>query len=428
VAPVGWESRYTYRSSRHLGVAPACARAWRKYHARAHQRLNGRSNEQREHQRGRLCEHAADKEWREVPLLYPQSALAMGFGQLVIGAPGCGKTTYCHGMSQVPPGLIPAVWQAATRVPARAPAAARRAPPARTSLLLHAPPLRADRARRHRAYRGRRQFLNAAGRETVVVNLDPGNDLLPYDCAVDVMELIRLEDAMEEFDLGPNGGLVYCMEYIEQNLDWLQEQIKTKCSGKYILFDLPGQVELYTHHASVRAISEALVEWGIQVCAVHLVDGHHCSDSSKFLSTALVALAAMTMLELPHVNILSKIDLIRALGKLDFNLDYYLRSAELEQLPRLMRIREGLGADSDASGEEHVTSADEGEEEEEQEAAERGATADSAHAADPEHSCSATSPRSTGGRGQIRAAQVTRCSDAECFRSRMRAFRAASKE
>jgi hypothetical protein len=25
----------------------------------------------------------------------------MGFGQLVIGAPGSGKTTYCHGISQV---------------------------------------------------------------------------------------------------------------------------------------------------------------------------------------------------------------------------------------------------------------------------------------------------------------------------------------
>jgi hypothetical protein len=36
----------------------------------------------------------------------------------------------------------------------------------------------------------------------VIVNLDPGNDVLPYDCAVDVMELIKLEDVMEEFKLG----------------------------------------------------------------------------------------------------------------------------------------------------------------------------------------------------------------------------------
>jgi len=205
----------------------------------------------------------------------------------------------------------------------------------------------------------------------VVVNLDPGNDMLPYDCAVDVMDLVKLEEVMDELELGPNGGLVYCMEYIEQNLDWLQEKLATECKDKYILFDLPGQVELFTHHGSVpapaaplpasvclavpadtpppcpspmrhsrglrpcrdtclrarrlsarpaltprdrtlppspaavpgaplqvRAISDAIVSWGWQLCVVHLVDGHHCSDSSKFISTALVSLAAMTMLGL----------------------------------------------------------------------------------------------------------------------------------
>jgi len=31
-------------------------------------------------------------------------------------------------------------------------------------------------------------------------------------CA-DIRELISLEDVMEELKLGPNGGLIYCMEY-----------------------------------------------------------------------------------------------------------------------------------------------------------------------------------------------------------------------
>lgn len=30
---------------------------------------------------------------------------------------------------------------------------------------------------------------------------------------VDIRELISLEDVMEELKLGPNGGLMYCMEY-----------------------------------------------------------------------------------------------------------------------------------------------------------------------------------------------------------------------
>jgi hypothetical protein len=31
---------------------------------------------------------------------------------------------------------------------------------------------------------------------------------------------------MEHLKLGPNGGLIYCMEYIEKNLDWLRKKLK----------------------------------------------------------------------------------------------------------------------------------------------------------------------------------------------------------
>ena len=74
--------------------------------------------------------------------------------------------------------------------------------------------------------------LSGRIRDTVIVNLDPGNDHLPYPCAVDLMELITLEDVMESHQLGPNGGLMYCMEYLELHMDWLKEQIETKCRGR----------------------------------------------------------------------------------------------------------------------------------------------------------------------------------------------------
>jgi hypothetical protein len=32
---------------------------------------------------------------------------------------------------------------------------------------------------------------------------------------LDIRDLISLEDVMEELGYGPNGGLVYCMEYVE---------------------------------------------------------------------------------------------------------------------------------------------------------------------------------------------------------------------
>lgn len=87
------------------------------------------------------------------------------FGQVVIGPPGAGKTVYCNGMSQ---------------------------------------------------------FLAGFGREVAVINLDPANDILPYKADIDISDLITLSDVMDSLKLGPNGGLIYCMEFLEKNLDWLK--------------------------------------------------------------------------------------------------------------------------------------------------------------------------------------------------------------
>lgn len=70
---------------------------------------------------------------------------------------------------------------------------------------------------------------------------DPANDALPYEAAVDVNELVQVEEVMSTQNIGPNGALVYCMELLEANLTWLLEKIKALC-GHYLIFDFPGQV------------------------------------------------------------------------------------------------------------------------------------------------------------------------------------------
>jgi hypothetical protein len=54
-----------------------------------------------------------------------------------------------------------------------------------------------------------------------------------------------------------------------------------------------------------------------------VLDSHHCLDPSKFISGVLVALSAMLQLEMPHINILSKIDLLDSYGELPFSLNFY---------------------------------------------------------------------------------------------------------
>ncbi|KAI8391165.1 GPN-loop GTPase [Radiomyces spectabilis] len=198
----------------------------------------------------------------------------MPFGQIIVGPPGSGKTTYCWG-----------------------------------------------------AY----QYLTAAGRKVAVVNLDPANDHIPYPCAINVADLITLEDTMNELRLGPNGGIMFCVEYLLKNLDWLTEQLD-KLQDHYFLFDFPGQVELFTHHTAVKEILDRLQKLNYRLVAVHLVDAHYCTDPAKYISVLLLSLKTMIQLELPHVNVLSKVDLIESYGKLRFNLQYYTDVMDLSYL------------------------------------------------------------------------------------------------
>jgi hypothetical protein len=142
----------------------------------------------------------------------------MPFGEIICGAPGSGKSTYCY---------------------------------------------------------GKHQLFTALGRPISVVNLDPANDSLLYPCAIDISALITLEDVMERYGLGPNGGMLYCMEYLEENFDWLQDRLRDLGDDAYVIFDLPGQVELSTNHESLKHILEKISKrCSYRVCRPHVIFCH----------------------------------------------------------------------------------------------------------------------------------------------------------
>lgn len=143
-----------------------------------------------------------------------------------------------------------------------------------------------------------------------VVNLDPAAESFKYKPSVDVRELISLDDAMEEMNYGPNGGLVFCMEYLVENFDWFEEQIAGDFAEDYLIIDCPGQIELYVHLPVLRRVAQKLQSLGYSVVAVCLLDSMFVTNSSRFISGTLSCLAAMMQLELPHINVLTKCDLL----------------------------------------------------------------------------------------------------------------------
>ncbi|CAL5372742.1 unnamed protein product [Camellia sinensis] len=180
----------------------------------------------------------------------------MVFGQVVIGPPGSGKTTYCNGMTQ---------------------------------------------------------FLQLLGRKVAVINLDPANDSLPYECTINIEDLIKLSDVMNEHSLGPNGGLVYSssqrvllimvMSCTLYQIRFLLFQ-SDESVNHYLLFDFPGQVELFFLHSNAKKVIDTLIKnLDLRLTAVHLVDAHLCSDPGKY-----------------------------SYGKLAFNLEFYTDVEDLSYL------------------------------------------------------------------------------------------------
>lgn len=144
-----------------------------------------------------------------------------------------------------------------------------------------------------------------------LINLDPAAEPKDYEFTIDIKDLISLEDCMDEMDLGPNGGLIYCFEYLLENLDWLDEEIGDY-NDEFFIIDLPGQIELYNHYNLIpRLVNYLKYQLNINLCVSYLLESSFVIDDSKFFSGCLSAMSAMILLELPHINILSKVDLVK---------------------------------------------------------------------------------------------------------------------
>jgi len=178
-----------------------------------------------------------------------------------------------------------------------------------------------------------------AKRTVSVINLDPAAEFFNYQPIADIRDLIQVDDVMEDDELkfGPNGGLVFSMEFLLENMEWLEEALG-EGEDDYILFDCPGQIELYTHMNVMRRLVDQLQHWNFRICGIFVLDSHFMVDGGKFISGAMAALSAMVNLELPAVNVLSKVDLLSSSSRQQ--LDHYL-SPDTAVLTRSVQSADG---------------------------------------------------------------------------------------
>jgi GTPase SAR1 family protein len=169
--------------------------------------------------------------------------------------------------------------------------------------------------------RGLAQLFTQLKRPFVILNLDAGNSLhsslvsaegsIP---CLDIRDLVTVEEIALSENLGPNGSLLYCMEQIIADFHWLEDKIKPLSVDTYLIIDCPGQIDLFANSDVIRRLVDLLQRrLQLQLVCVNLVDCIMLRDSWQYISGLLCSLSSMLQLELPHTNVLSKVDLLRSM-------------------------------------------------------------------------------------------------------------------
>ncbi len=133
------------------------------------------------------------------------------------------------------------------------------------------------------------------------VNLDPASDPI-YNADADIRDFVRTEDIMREFKLGINGALLKSMDL---TLNYIEKLIP---EGDYVLFDTPGQMELFLYSKSGLEIVKRISDSGWTI-AIFVVDSNIASTPENFISILAQNAVISLRLLVPTITVFNKCDI-----------------------------------------------------------------------------------------------------------------------
>jgi len=150
-------------------------------------------------------------------------------------------------------------------------------------------------------------YYSRNGAFSAILNLDPGVDNMPYTCDIDVRDYVDYVSIMQQYELGPNGAMVMANDLIASKIDDIQNDVN-KVNPDYLIVDTPGQIELFAYRNSGPFFIENLNSE--EKAQIFLYDGALVTSPINFVSIALLATSIKLRLDLPTINVLTKIDLV----------------------------------------------------------------------------------------------------------------------
>lgn len=152
-----------------------------------------------------------------------------------------------------------------------------------------------------------KEWLIRNGYDVAVFNLDPGAEFIPYEADFDIRELISLEQIMSEYNLGPNGAQIVAADLLLENLPKI-ESVVEQFQDYYVIFDTPGQIELFSFRHGGPILVEKLSSG--KAMLAFIADSVLASSPSGYISQKMLFASVMSRFYKPMLFVLNKTDLI----------------------------------------------------------------------------------------------------------------------
>jgi GTPase SAR1 family protein len=151
------------------------------------------------------------------------------------------------------------------------------------------------------------EWVKERGLDVLVVNMDPGVELLPYTPDIDVRDWVNVDDVMEKYGVGPNGAQILSADLLAVKIREIKELLD-KYGATYVIIDTPGQIELFAYRQASKVILETLGESNSIIS--FLFDPVLSSTPRGFVSLLLLSASIQFRFSVPFLNVLSKSDLL----------------------------------------------------------------------------------------------------------------------
>ncbi len=145
------------------------------------------------------------------------------------------------------------------------------------------------------------------------INLDPAVRYMPYSPNIDIRDTVNYKEVMEQYNLGPNGGIMTALNLFATRFDKVMDFVDKRAEQglEYFLIDTPGQMEIFTWSASGAIITETLAST-FPTVIVYVMDTPRNQSSATFMSNMLYACSILYKSKLPMVVAFNKTDVVPA--------------------------------------------------------------------------------------------------------------------